>query len=572
MDEEFFGRYRLIGLIGQGGMGQVYRAHDTEIGRDVAIKVLPAGLAGERGYVQRFRREAYAVARLNEPHIIPIYDTGEINGRLYLTMPIIDGIDLQTSLAQRGPMTPELAVKVIEQVAAALDKAHSHGLVHRDVKPSNLLMTRSDFVYLIDFGIAHDESETRLTQTGSVLGTVAYMAPERFSAGHADARADVYALACVLHECLTGQTPYPGGSIEHVMAGHLTKDPPRPTSVNPAVPAAFDSVIAAGMAKDPQQRYQSASELAAAAREALYNSAVPPKPSSGATTLVQAPQDDAAAAAHRPPQPTEALPTVAAPVAGPKPAAVTRQRSAGRSPKIAFVVATALALAAVAVALIGIGPAPLGGDLMPGSVTINGTDSTANHDVPVDLSKPLSVGVTVAGADAVTLSLDILGLPVGRREAQLSPGGVGGTATVPPPVNRHVVAGNIPAEITVLRDHISLGTERFMLSSTQPAAATATAAGTVVLVLIAGAYLESHLRVLRRGRERPSSVVAVPLFAAALAVAVVAAAWILLGKPPTVATLVVSAGLGAGAGLAAAIGAGQSGRRARDERARGSRG
>lgn len=572
MDEELFGRYRLVGLIGQGGMGQVYRAHDMEIGRDVAIKVLPAGLAGERGYVQRFRREAYTVARLNEPHIIPIYDTGEIDGRLYLAMPIIDGIDLQTSLAQRGPMTPELAVKVIEQVAAALDKAHSNGLVHRDVKPSNVLMTPSDFVYLIDFGIARDESETRLTQTGSVLGTIAYMAPERFSAGHADARADVYSLACVLHECLTGQTPYPGESIEHVMAGHLTKDPPRPSSVNPAVPAAFDSVIAAGMAKDPQQRPQSASELAAAARAALYNSAPPPQPSSAAATILQAPQDDAATVVHPARQPTEAVRTVAAPVAGAKPAAVARQRGARRSPKIAYAVATALALAAVAVALIGLGPAPLGGDLTPGTVTINGTDPTANHNIAVDLSKPLPVGVTVAGADAVKLSLNVLGLPVGSRETQLSAGGAGGATTVPPPVNRHVVAGKIPAEITVLRDHIPLGTARFTLSSTQPAAATATAAATVILVLIAGAYLESHLRVLRRGRERPSSVVAVPLFAAALAVAVVAAAWILLGKPPTVATLVVSAVLGAGAGLAAAIGAGQRGRRARDERARGGRG
>jgi serine/threonine-protein kinase len=287
---------------------------------------------------------------------------------------------------------------------------------------------------------------------------------------------------------------------------------------------------------------------------------------------VEAPRDDAATVAHPARQPTEALPTVAAPkpvAAAPKPVAAARQRNAARSPRIAFAVATALALAALAVALIGLGPAPLGGDMMPGAATVNGIDPTRNHDVPVDLSKPIPVGVTTAGADTVTLSLDILGLSVGRREAQLGPGGA---TTVAPPLNRHVLAGNMPAEITVLRDHIPVGSQRFTLSSTQSAAATATAAATVVLVLIAGAYLESHLRLLRRGRERPSSVVAVPLFAAALAVAVVAAAWVLLGKPPTVATLVVSAGLGAGAGLAAAIGAGQSGRRTRDERARGSRG
>ncbi len=564
MDEELFGRYRLISLIGQGGMGQVYRAHDTEIGRDVAIKVLPASLVGERGYVQRFRREAYTVARLNEPHIIPIYDTGEIDGRLFLAMPIIDGTDVQTLLAQRGPMAPELAVKVIEQVAAALDKAHSHGLVHRDVKPSNMLMTASEFVYLIDFGIAHDESETRLTQTGSVLGTVAYMAPERFSTGHADARADVYALACVLHECLTGQAPYPGNSLEHVMAGHMTQDPPRPASVNPAVPAAFDAVIAAGMAKDPQKRYQSAAELAAAARQALTGSAPPPA-SSAAPTVLEARPDDVATVVHPARQATEVVQTVAAP----KAAVAARQRGARRSTMVAFLAATVLALAAVAVAVIGIGSAPVGGDLTAGAVTVNGTDPATTHDVPVDLSKPIPVGVTVAGADAVTLSIDVLGVQVGEREAQLGPGGA---AAVTPPVNRYVVAGNLPARITVLRSHVPLGTQRFLLRSSQSGAATVVGAATVILVLIAGAYLESHLRVLRRGRERPSSVVAVPLFAAALAVAVVAAAWILLGAPPTVATLVVSAALAAGAGLAAAIRAGQSGRRAREERARGRRG
>lgn len=569
MDEQLFGRYRLIDLIGQGGMGQVYRAHDTEIGRDVAIKVLPADLVGERGYRQRFRREAYTVARLNEPHIIPIYDTGEIDGRMYLVMPIVDGIDLHTLLTKQGPMTPELAVKVVEQVASALDTAHSHGLVHRDVKPSNVLMTPSEFVYLIDFGIAHDESDTRLTQTGSVLGSVAYMSPERFSTGHADARADVYALACVLHECLTGKAPY-AGSLEHVMAGHLTEDPPRPTVVNAAVPAGFDAVIAAGMAKSPQERYQSASELAAAARAALHNSAPPvPQPSSATATMLRAPQEDAATMAHpAASQATEDLRTMLAPkppAAAPRPPAapppkVPRQPSAPRSPMIAFAVAAALALAAVAVALIGLGSAPVGGDLAPGAVTIDGIDPATNPEVSVDLSKPIPVAVTIPGADSVAMSLDVLGFSMGRREAPLGPDGL---AAVPAPVNRYLLAGNLPAEVTVLRDHAPLGAQRITLSSKQSGVATVMAGATVVVVLIAGAYLESHLRVLRRGRERPSSVIAVPLFAAVLAAAIVAAAWILLGTPPTVATLVVSAGLGAAAGLAAAIAAGQRGRRTR---------
>ena len=198
MDEVAFGRYRLIELIGQGGMGTVYKAHDTMMRRDVAIKVLPPELVTEPGYADRFRREAYMAAKLTEPHIIPIHEAGEIDGQLYLVMPVIKGTDLHTMLGRDGPMTPRLAVNVVEQIGAALDAAHAANLVHRDVKPSNALMTANKFVYLIDFGIAHDAKASRLTRTGNIVGTWAYMAPERFSTGTGDARADVYALACVL--------------------------------------------------------------------------------------------------------------------------------------------------------------------------------------------------------------------------------------------------------------------------------------------------------------------------------------------------------------------------------------
>src|SRR6202012_3602110 len=170
MDEIAFGRYRLIEVIGRGGMGAVYRARDTVIDREVAVKVLPAELANEPGYRERFRREAHTAARLAEPHIIPIYDTGEIDGQLYLVMPVVDGLDLTSVLRRDGALQPALAVRVIEQLAAALDAAHKRGLVHRDVKPSNALVTPSAFVYLIDFGIAHDASATNLTNTGMTMG------------------------------------------------------------------------------------------------------------------------------------------------------------------------------------------------------------------------------------------------------------------------------------------------------------------------------------------------------------------------------------------------------------------
>src|SRR6201993_1278060 len=209
-----FGRYRLIELLGRGGMGEVWRARDTVTNnRIVAIKLLPPHLAEDSTFVERFRREADAAAQLNNPHIIPIHTYGEIDGRLYVDMRLIEGRDLQTVLGD-GPLPPARAVAIIEQVASALHAAHKVGLVHRDVKPSNILIDEDDFAYLIDFGIARGAEETRMTGTGSVIGSWHYMSPERLRAGEVDARSDIYALACVLYECLTGSTPFPGDNFE----------------------------------------------------------------------------------------------------------------------------------------------------------------------------------------------------------------------------------------------------------------------------------------------------------------------------------------------------------------------
>lgn len=250
-------------------MGEVYKAHDTVMGRDVAIKILPGERSRVPGFRERFSREALISARLTEPHIIPIHDTGEIDGRLYLVMPIIHGLDVDAALRRDGPMAPERAVRVVEQIAAALDAAHASGLVHRDVKPSNALMTDHDFVYLIDFGIAQDNSASKLTTASRTVGTWAYMAPERLMSDVADARTDVYALACVLYECLTGERPFAGDLVAQQMTAHLTTPPPRPSERQPAVPVGFDDVVARGMAKDPGDRYPSAGELAVAAAAAL---------------------------------------------------------------------------------------------------------------------------------------------------------------------------------------------------------------------------------------------------------------------------------------------------------------
>jgi serine/threonine protein kinase len=263
-----FGRYRLVELLGRGGMGEVWKAFDTATQRVVAVKVLPAQLAADPVFEKRFRREAFTAASLNEPHVVPIHNFGEIDGRLYVDMRLIEGQDLQHVLAE-GPLNAERSVKVIEQVASALNAAHRAGLVHRDVKPSNVLLGEDDFAYLIDFGIARGAGETGLTGTGNVIGTWPYMAPERFSTGRSDKSSDIYALACVLYECLTANRPFPGESVEQQIAGHLTTPPPRPSIARPGVSPQLDEVIAVGMAKDPDQRYNSTTELAKAAREAL---------------------------------------------------------------------------------------------------------------------------------------------------------------------------------------------------------------------------------------------------------------------------------------------------------------
>jgi serine/threonine protein kinase len=270
-----FGRYQLLEVLGQGGMGQVFRAYDTATERIVAVKLLPPEVARDGEFQRRFRREAQIAARLTEPHVVPIHNFGEIDGRLYVDMRLIEGRDLDRVLAD-GPLDPSRAVSYIEQVATALDSAHQAGLVHRDVKPSNVLIGARDFAYLIDFGIARAADATKLTSTGNTIGTLAYMAPERFDTGEADHRSDVYSLTCVLCQCLTGRRPYAGESIEQQIKGHLVAPAPRPSAVNPGIPSGFDDVIAKGMAKDPGERYQSTLELAVAARDALDPTALQP--------------------------------------------------------------------------------------------------------------------------------------------------------------------------------------------------------------------------------------------------------------------------------------------------------
>jgi serine/threonine protein kinase len=302
-----FGRYRLIELLGRGGMGEVWRAHDTATDRIVAIKLLPPHFSENEEFQQRFRREAHAAARLNSPHVIPIHDYGEIDGRLYVNMRLIEGRDLETVLAE-GPMEPWRAARIIEGVALALHAAHKVGLLHRDVKPSNILLDENDFAYLIDFGIARAVEETRLTKSGNAIGTFQYIAPERLgSRREEDSRADIYSLACVLYECLTGHPPFDEDTMAGLVAAHLNTPPPQPSSARSGVPEQIDQVIATGMAKDPDARYATTVELA---RDALDAVTVPIQRPTPEPSAQHAPSGVAApmVTGNKPPQPPHPAP------------------------------------------------------------------------------------------------------------------------------------------------------------------------------------------------------------------------------------------------------------------------
>jgi serine/threonine kinase PknH len=291
--ESMFGPYRLQELIGRGGMGEIYRAYDTTRGRIVALKRLPAALAADPVFQARFRSEAALAARLHEPHVIPIHDFGEIDGQLYIDMRLVDGPDLATVL-DRGPLPPYRVVDIITQVAAALDAAHAAGLVHRDIKPANILITGpepggagGDFVYVADFGIARavdGSASGSLTSTGTMVGSLDYIAPERFDRDPGDRRVDIYALGCVLFQALTGRRPFPVEGLPAIINAHLNTPPPPASQLRPSIPPGLDTVIARAMAKHPDHRYPTAAALALDARRALDDATATVAPNLSALT------------------------------------------------------------------------------------------------------------------------------------------------------------------------------------------------------------------------------------------------------------------------------------------------
>jgi serine/threonine protein kinase len=266
--------YRLEAQVGAGGMAMVFRARDERLGRLVALKILAPTLTADSAFRRRFIAESRAAAAVDDPHIIPVHDAGEADGALFIAMRFVQGGDLRQVLAREGPLPPDRAAEFISPVASALDAAHRAGLVHRDVKPANILVDasadRPDHVYLSDFGVSKGATASvSLTGTGQFLGTPHYSAPEQVQGRAVDGRTDQYALACVAYQLLTGEAPFERDHGMAVLLAHLSEPPPSLCSRRPDLPAAADRVLARALAKAPQQRYASCRDFADALREAL---------------------------------------------------------------------------------------------------------------------------------------------------------------------------------------------------------------------------------------------------------------------------------------------------------------
>jgi serine/threonine protein kinase len=303
-----FAGYRIDDLVGRGGMGVVYRATDASLERAVALKLLAPELARDESFRRRFATESKLAASLDHPNVIPIYQAGEHDGVLYLAMRFVRGDDLRVRLRREGLLEPDVAARLVAQVGSALDAAHEAGLVHRDVKPANVLLDGHDHAYLTDFGLTKRlAADTVETRTGQILGTLDYIAPEQIRGEPPGPYTDVYALACMTLHLLTGEVPFTVDTEEAKLWAHLSEPPPRASERRPGLPLAVDAVLTRAMAKDPALRHATAGEFAADIVAAV---AAPPRkrPAPAARVAAARARESAVAARSAPAAPPAADP------------------------------------------------------------------------------------------------------------------------------------------------------------------------------------------------------------------------------------------------------------------------
>lgn len=351
--------YRIEGILGYGGMGVVYEATETDLKRKVALKILPAHLSGDPAFRERFRREGEIQAALDHQHIIPVYAAGETESGLFIAMRLVRGPTLK-DLLEAGSLDASRTVSVLAQIADALDTAHAAGLIHRDVKPQNVLVAEHDHAYLADFGLTKGAGHSGLTRTNEFLGSISYVAPEQVRGEDATSASDIYAFGAMLYECLTGKVPFPKPSEAAVLFAHVNEPPPAVSTHRPDLPAALDGVVARAMAKEPADRFASASALIDAAREAF-----------GGVPVGEAPPPRAPA----PSDPDE-------PGAGPLPRTRTSAPRQAERPRGPVRRSRALAILGVA-ALIAAALGVVAGTRSSSSGSAVATTTTANRDLTV---------------------------------------------------------------------------------------------------------------------------------------------------------------------------------------------
>jgi len=325
--------HRIVGLVGEGGTATVYEAVQIALDRTVALKVVARRFGDEQSFRERFRRECYIQAKLDHPNVVPVYGAGESDYGLWLTMRLVRGPTLRDLLTE-GRLAPEKAIDLLAPVAGAVDVAHGHGLVHRDITPQNILIDEREQPFLSDFGITKGRGDRSLTRTGQFVGTLDYVAPEQIRDEPSEAPTDTYALAAILFECLTGRVPFEKGSEAAVLYAHIEEAPPRASEVERSLPAAIDPVLERGLAKQPGDRFPSASDLIVAAEEALQPEPEPEPPPTPVPVETPAPRP---------------------PAANDSPAPPSRRRRPPRRPLILAVAATLLGGVALALGIAAAG-------------------------------------------------------------------------------------------------------------------------------------------------------------------------------------------------------------------------
>ena len=577
--------YTVGELVGRGGCGEVLAGMHDRLQRPVAIKQIPPQLASDPAVRRRFAAEARLMASLDHPHVVPVYDYIECDDLCLLVMEYLPAGTVASRFAADG-FDAGSAMAIALACASGLEAAHRRGVLHRDIKPANLMFTDSGTVKLSDFGIAKilGGDETLVTRAGEIVGTPAYIAPEQARGQQVSPATDIYALSTMVYQLLSGVLPFPAGDDSMAtLFMHAFEAPTPLADVAASVPDPIGEVVMRGLATDPTDRFGSAESFGVALAQSCTECWGPEWLGQsgiaviGADSILAATTNTSGRASVKPPPragvtvgttaPTRPAPTTAVRPLHTLPrgrvdlAAIARDDLTPinhvvkfRSPRLPYVVAIVLAAAAIALALMGFG-SDQRTDIPPGVLTIAGVDPGSAHAVDVDMTKPIPVTVTGVRGDTAALALSILDTAVGRHETPLTPGEHGLSASLPPPLNPYLIAGPMTAQLSVLQAGNVVATYRLVLHAKQSPITTALALVTAVVGLFGFAYVESYLRTLRRGADRPTAVVGLAASSAVLAVAVVAAAWVLLGHQPTVATLVSCSVLAAAAGLAAAMGA-----------------